>query len=87
MPPFVMNSSFSISRNGARKAVLKALKEDTAKPPGCDQQQIEAAKALVTSQVEALAAEFNGVQVLANGEWSAANSSITVQVSGLKLDL
>lgn len=82
-----MNSSFSISRNGARKAVLKALKEDTANPPGSDQQQIEAAKVLLTSQVEALPAEFNGVQVICNGEWSGNTSTVTVQVNGLKLDL
>jgi hypothetical protein len=82
-----MNSSFQISRSGARAAVLKAIAADRAKPDGTDQAQIESAKALIAAEIGRLPKEFNGVQVIAGGDTQDGRSTTQLQVFGTKLDL
>jgi hypothetical protein len=83
-----MNNSFSISRRGARDKVKAALKNEVAKPDGSPQRQIKAAVAYLLTQIDALPAEFNAVEVTANGdllEHRAVLHSAVVQ--GVKMDL
>lgn len=83
-----MNNSFSISRRGAREKVKAALESEVAKPENSPQHQIDAIKAYLVSQIDALPKEFNAVAISANGELQDARSVIhNCTVHGEKLDL
>lgn len=83
-----MNNSFSISRRGTREKVKAALQTEVAKPAESSQQQLAAAVAYLTSQIDALPEEFNAVAVTANGELFAGRAVLhSAVVQGEKLDL
>lgn len=85
--PSIPNNSFAISRSGERNAVLAALANDSAKPEGSDQSQIEAAKEFISVRIVALPPEFNGCHVIATGEQGIGRDVVSIQVFGTKLDL
>jgi hypothetical protein len=83
-----MNSSFSITRRGSREKVKAALATEVALPKEAPQAQVKAAVAYLTSQIDALPTEFNGVALTANGECQDNRIVLhTAVVTGEKLDL
>lgn len=79
--------AFQISAHGSREGVLKHISEAKAKPEGSDQRQIDAVKALLISEINALPPEINGVRVEASGQSDASIRTASFQVFPLKLHL
>lgn len=72
--------AFQISAHGSREGVLKHVKEAKAGPENSDQTQIEAVKLLITSEINAIAPEINGVRVEASGNFTPTSRTLSVQV-------
>lgn len=78
---------FQISAHGSREGVLRHVKEAKAEPEGSDQTQIEAVKALIVSEVNALPTDFNGVRVESSGNAVPGHRTLSLQVVGMKIHL
>ncbi len=80
---------FQISGHGSKEGVIKNCIEPAKAGPGekADQTQIEAVKALLVSEINALPADVNGVRVEAQGEAHAGARTITITIIPQKLHL
>ena len=83
---------FTIESEGSKQGVIdfvKAQKELGAdgKTPAADQTQIETAKALVLSELNALDVKFNGARVSCQGQSTAAARQINLTITGRQLHL
>lgn len=79
--------AFQISAQGSRKGVIAHIQAAKATPENSDQSQIEAVKALLEAEINALPAEFNGVQVSASGDAHKGGRSLQVTVIPQKIHL
>jgi len=77
---------FTISVSGTKEGVIKAIKGAKTSPEEkvC-QKQIEAAKAYLIAEVNALPAECNGARVDATGQFHAGGRTLQSSVLPLKL--
>ena len=79
--------AFQISAHGSREGVLKHVKEAKALPENSDQTQIEAVKALIVSEINAIPDDVNGVRVEASGNADKNIRTLSVQVVPTRLHL
>lgn len=77
---------FQISKQGTRAGILKAIAMAEV-PKDADKVQVDAIKAFIVSEVNALPTEFNGCRVDAQGSAAANQRNLNATVIGLKLEV
>jgi hypothetical protein len=85
----ILDMGFQISGHGSREGVINNCIVPAKAGPGekADQTQIEAVKALLISEIGALPADFNGVQVEAQGEAHPGARTMQITIIPKKLHL
>lgn len=81
--------AFQISAHGSRDGVIKHIQAATARPENSKpaQDQLDAVKSLLVSEINAIPTDFNGVRVDAQGDCAQGGRQIQVTVIPMKLHL
>lgn len=78
---------FTISVHGSRAGVIKQIQAAKAEGKDTPQDQVEAAKAFLISEINLVPKEFNGVEVSATGSFHPGSRQFQATIIPKKLAL